>query len=1105
MKIFSYSTFLILCTSILISCTDSSKAPSEDDESPDELFTLLPAEKTHVDFQNVIDEGLNTNVLMYEYFYNGGGVAVGDVNGDGYDDLYFTSNMNENKLYLNKTQMAFQDITAQAGVAGRQGPWKTGVTMVDINSDGKLDIYVCHSGNLRPEKKANELFINQGNDANGIPTFLEEATKYGLDSPASSTNAYFFDADKDGDLDLFLLNHNIKSLPVLNLSDTAELLKVDDSVSGSRFYTNDKGYFRDITSQAGIQSSALSYGLGAGIADFNQDGWPDIYVSNDYAVPDRLYLNNQKGGFSEVSLEQLGHTSNFSMGNDVADINNDLLPDIFTLDMLPEDNRRQKLLMAPDNYYKFDLSVQSGFHHQYMRNMLHLNNGNGSFSEIGQVSGISNTDWSWSALFADYDNDGWKDLYVTNGYLHDYTNLDFLKYMDDFIKKKQGGFQREDVLELVKKMPSSNVSNYMFRNKGNLQFANLSDKWGLSRPSNSSGAAYSDLDKDGDLDLVVNNINLPAFIYQNESKQKSENHYLNIQFKGNAPNTMGIGTTVRIYASGNSQQQEQMPTRGFQSNVSFELHFGLGKSQTIDSLKVTWASGKVQVLKNVKADQALVLEEKNATDSAPKQSVVNTYLVETNSPIQSAAATIVQNDFKRQSLLTQAMSFVGPVMIKADVNQDGLEDVFVGGCFGKNSELFIQNKVNGFSKQSINTKTNADISDATFFDANGDGKVDLYVAYGGYRNFTENDPLLQDQLFINNGKGGFTLSASALPAMPVSTGCVRVGDVNQDGKPDLFVGGRVIPGRYPETPRSYILINQGNGTFKDQTPAELQKIGMVTDAAFVDLNQDKKQELLVVGEWMPISVFTIQGNKIENQTDKYFDKNYQGWWNKIIVEDLNGDGKPEILLGNQGLNSQCKVSFKEPAELYFKDFDQNGTVDPILCTYVQGKSYPYLTRDELLEQLTIKRKKFTSYDSYGDATLKDIFDDKELEGAEKLTANYLKTGYFTLNAQGKFEEKALPIEAQFAPVYNLLIFDYNKDGKKDILLAGNQNITRLKFGKSDANYGLLLQGDGKGNFVTIPQNKSGLKIKGDVRSVLQLNQTIVFGINQQAPKAYKIQ
>jgi hypothetical protein len=1112
MKI-STLTYLLLLILFFISCNKSSSEQNnadEEGEKQEPIFTLLFPDKTNIDFQNIINEGLNTNVLMYEYFYNGGGVAVGDVNGDGLEDLYFTSNMQQNKLYLNKNKMQFQDITTHAGVAGREGPWKTGTTMVDINADGKLDIYVCHSGNLQPEKKANELFINQGNGADGIPTFVEQAAKFGLDSPASSTNAYFFDADKDGDLDMFLLNHNIKSLPVLDEARTAALIKVDDSVSGSRFYKNDKGFFKDITRQAGIQSSALSYGLGAGIADLNQDSWPDIYVSNDYAVPDRLYINNKNGSFREVSHEQLGHTSNFSMGNDVADINNDLLPDIFTLDMLPEDNRRQKLLMAPDNYDKFDLGVRSGFHYQYMRNMLQLNNGNSTFSEIGQVSGISNTDWSWAALFADYDNDGLKDLYITNGYLHDYTNLDFLKYMDDFMATKQGGFQRTDVLELVQKMPSSNVKNYIFRNNGKLNFKDQTSNWGMGEQSNSSGAAYADLDNDGDLDLVVNNINSPAFIYQNEANTKLNNQFLKVKLNGENGNKMGIGAKVYLFAQGNTQFQEQMPTRGYQSNVSFIMNFGLGKNTKIDSIRIVWNSDKSQVLKNVQANQTLVLEEKNASIKTNLVIQNKTFFSEITSPIISIQNKTTHNDFKRQPLLTNSQSFISPIMVKGDVNKDGLEDIFVGGSYGKSSEIYIQSSSTSlqFTKKPFPSNPNADVSDAVFFDANGDGFQDIYVAYGGYGNFTENDPNLQDQLFLNNGKGDFQLSPSALPVMLTSTGCVRVADINGDSKPDLFVGSRVSVGKYPNIPRSYVLINEGKGNgssprFKENTPEELKYIGMLTDAAFVDLNKDKKQELVIVGEWMPITVFENENGKLVDKTEKYFDRKLSGWWNKLTVEDLNGDGSPDLLVGNLGLNSQTKAKDKQPIELFYKDFDDNGSIDPILCTYIQAKSYPYLTRDELLEQVPTKRPKFTSYESYSNATMTDIFGEDELKDAKKLVANYLKTVLLTQNAQGKFEEKALPIEVQFAPIYTITITDYDQDGKKDLILCGNLNKSRLKFGKYDANFGLLLKGDGKGQFVSIPQSQSGFNLQGDVRSAISMKGKILFGINQQGIRTFK--
>ncbi|MBA4849655.1 VCBS repeat-containing protein [Emticicia sp. BO119] len=1126
MKVFSLVSLSLLLS--LIACQSDKKSvdnPTTESSNEPQLFTLLTTEKTHVDFQNIINEGLNTNVLMYEYFYNGGGVAVGDVNNDGLDDIYFTSNMQSNRLYLNKGSMVFEDITIAAGVAGREGPWKTGTTMADVNGDGLLDIYVCYSGNLLPEKRTNQLFINQGKNTNGIPTFIEKAHDYGLDSPATSTQAGFFDYDKDGDLDMFLLNHNPKSLPVLDEATTAAILKKEDFENGMRFFRHDKGkngepIFKDITRQAGLLSSALSYGLGIAIADYNNDGWQDMYISNDYTIPDFLYISDKKGGFTNQISEGMGHFSHFSMGSDAADINNDAMTDIFTLDMLPEDNRRQKLLMAPDNFEKFDFNVKVGFGHQYMRNMLQLNQGvlntnsvskYPQFSEIGQLSGISNTDWSWSALFADYDNDGWKDLYITNGYLRDYTNMDFLKYMSDYVQNNQANIQRQNVLDLVLKIPSSNLTNYMYKNGQNLQFKNVVSSWGMSHNANSNGAAYSDLDNDGDLDLVVNNINQPAFIYQNDADKLVKNHYLKIKLNGERLNKLGLGAKVSLYKDGKVQYLEQMPTRGYQSSVSPVLHFGSGNQTTIDSVKIVWLSGKQQILTNVATDKLLVLEEKDAKSTNRSIQSSAPIFKETNTGIKYIAAGNNINDFKRQTLLINPLSFSSPCMAKADVNGDGLEDIFIGGGSGQPGALHIQGKSGSFTtktQSAFETDKQSEDADAIFFDANGDTFADLYVASGGYGNMMPNDPLLQDRLYLNDGNGNFTKANNALPRMLVSKGCVRVTDINLDGKPDLFVGGRVIPGSYPETPQSYILINQSSGAiarFIDQTDnigSAVKNIGMVTDAMWYDLNNDKKAELIVVGDWMPIQVFSLDNKKLINVTTTYFEKQYAGLWNKLLLEDFNNDGKMDLLVGNLGVNSQLKATEKEPAELFFKDFDDNGSIDPILCFYIQGKSFPYVTRDELLDQLSIMRTRFPDYKSYADASMTEIFTTEELVEVKKLTINTLKTTLFICDSKGKFQEKRLPLEAQFSPVFAMSSIDVNTDGKKDLVLAGNINRGRLRFGKYDANFGLVLKGDGTGNFTSVNQQQSGLNLKGDIRSMLFVNNILFFGINQQALKAY---
>lgn len=1091
---------------MLIACRNE-KGIKESNEPV--LFTLLTPQESGIHFNDTLTEGLNTNVLMYEYFYNGGGVAIGDVNGDGLQDLYFTGNMVDNKLYLNKGNLQFEDITNAANVAGRPGPWKTGVTMADVNADGRLDIYVCYSGKLRGEKRANQLFINEGIDDRKQPRFTEQAALYGLADSSYSTQAYFFDADRDSDLDLLLLNHNPKSLPVLDSASTIEIMKKEDPLNGTKLLLNEGGRYRDVTVQAGLHSSSLSYGLGAGIADMNGDGWPDIYVSNDYAVPDYLYLNNGNGTFTDVKQKALGHTSQFSMGNDVSDINNDGLPDIFTLDMLPEDNRRQKLLMAPDNYEKFDLNLKSGFYYQYMRNMLQVNNGNGTFSEVGQLAGVSNTDWSWAPLFADYDNDGWKDLFVSNGYVRDYTNMDFLKYMGDYIQNREAGVMRQAVLDLVHRMPSSDVVNYLFRNNGNLTFSNVSREWGISTPSNSNGAAYADLDNDGDLDLVINNINKPVFLYRNGNGKMGENRFLQVQLQGEGSNTQGIGAKVWLYQKGRQQYQEQMPSRGFQSSVSPILHFGLGKEGAVDSMRVVWQSGKEQVLTKIKTGQLLTLKEKEANGNYQRPGTVAPMFTETASPVPFQHAANNINDFKRQPLMVNPMSFFGPCLVKGDINGDGLEDVFAGAGNGQAGAIYLQKKGGSFTrvpqpaleadKQSVDT-------DAAFLDANKDGFVDLYVASGGYHNLVPEDGALQDRLYLGNGKGTFEKATDALPPMLVSKSCVRVSDINADGYPDLFVGGRVIPGRYPETPSSYLLLNDGKGHFKEVTQRfapQLQKIGMVSDAVWMDLNGDKREDLVLAGEWMPVTVFVNTGSKLENRTREFFTKEYSGWWNRMAVGDFNGDGRQDLVLGNEGANTQCKASDKEPAEIYYKDFDDNGSVDPILCFYMQGKSYPYVFRDELLDQMSSMRTRFGDYKSYADATLQTVFTPEEMEGAANRKANYLHTVLFERSADGKFKEKTLPLQAQYAPVFTITPLDYNRDGKQDLLLCGNINRARLRFGKSDANFGVLLKGNGNGTFTYVPQRESGFRLWGDVRSVLNINNTLLFGINQQGLKAYK--
>jgi hypothetical protein len=1053
------------------------------------LFSLV--EDSGIDFTNtVVDEQID-NSFYFRNFYNGGGVALGDINNDSLADVVLTSNKGENRIYLNKGNFKFEDITGKSGFR-QDSMWSTGVVMADINADGWLDIYVCNSGHMKDGNRRNKLYINNHNNS-----FTEKASEYGLDISAYSTQASFFDYDLDGDLDCFLINNSPMPINNLgytnrrNLPDTAWPVADFLKGGGDHLYRNDNGQFREVNEEAGIHGTLMSFGLGVSVADVNNDGYPDVYVANDSYERDYLYINQRNGTFKDEFEDCMEHNSFSSMGADVADINNDGFADIFTTDMLPPDDYRLKTLGAFDNIDLYNTRLKTGFYHQFMKNCLMINNRNGQFYETANFSGVSATDWSWGALFFDADNDGLNDIYVCNGVNRDVTNLDFMDFFaNDVVQQMVISGKKQNVDSVLKHIPVNAVSNSAFRNKGNLQFEEAAKAWGLDQPSFSNGAAYADLDNDGDLDLVINNENQPASIYRNESREQNQNNYISIQLKGTGANSFAVGSKIMLYKGGEVFSRELIPSRGFQSSMDYKQVIGLGKINNLDSMIIIWPDRSYTKFDHPALNQLHLIQQPSQKGPIAYSDLLPASLSPFFRTVSLSFDRHVEDeyiDFYYERNLPELLSREGPHIAKGDVNDDGLEDVYICGAKGQPGQLYLQNADGSFIKKEQEVFSRyAGFEDVAvlFFDADGDKDLDLFIGSGG-NSSRPGSMELQHRLYMNDGKGNFSIDTRALPNNDMNIAVAVTDDYDGDGDLDLFVGSRSVPFQYGSTPQSYLFQNDGRGHFKNIAPPSIANAGMVTSALWADVTGDKRKELVVTGEWMNTKIFSYTGTGFEEIKNTGLENLY-GWWQSIASADVNGDGKQDLVIGNVGENFYLRPGKETPVKLWVGDLDGSGTPEQFLTRTADGRDMPVFLKREITDQFPGLKKDNLKHSDYAKKSIQDLFPKPVLDKTQKLLFNYCSSIVAINNGDGSFKIEPLPLMVQLSSVNAICPDDVNKDGKTDLVLGGNMFGFPPQFGRLDASYGHLLLNNGKGGFAWIEPKVSGFDLKGQIRDIKQI-------------------